>query len=143
MSFDLKIVNNDLSLNSDGTLQTVYDNEKLTQDVIKGVLTPIGSNPFHKWYGSTINERTIGQALDPSHTEIETTRAVQDLLTNLIALQNQQAKEQYVSPGEQIAAILEVSVLRDQNDPRQWQVGIKVLTRKLTTVEESFTLRTL
>lgn len=142
MSFDLKIVNNDLSLNRDGTLQTVYDNDKLTQDIIKSVITPLGSNPFHRWIGSTINARTIGQVLDASHTEAEATRALQDTLTNIVALQNEQAKGQYISPGEQIAAILKVSVVRNSNDPTQWEITVSVLTRKLTTVEESFTLRT-
>lgn len=143
MSFDLKIINNDLSINNDGTLQTVYDNEKLTQDIIKSVITPIGSNPFHRWIGSTISARTIGQALDESHTEIEATRALQNTLTNLVALQSEQGKGQYVSPGEQIAAILKVGVVRSVQDPRQWEITVSVLTRKLTTVEESFTLRTL
>jgi hypothetical protein len=142
MSFDLKIANNDLNINNDGTLQTVFDNEKLTQDIVKSVLTPIGSNPFHRWIGSTINARIVGQVLDASHTEIEATRALQNTLTNLIALQNEQGKGQYVSPGEQIASILRISVIRNANDPTQWEVTVSVLTRKLTTVEESFTLRT-
>ena len=142
MSFDLKIVNNDLAINNDGTLQTVYDNAKLTQDIIKSVITPLGSNPFHQWIGSTINARTIGQVLDASHTEIEATRALQNTLTNIVALQAEQGKGQYVSPGEQIAAILKVSVTRNTQDPRQWEITVSVLTRKLTTVEESFTLRT-
>ena len=38
MSFDLKIVNNDLSLNADGSVQTVRDNSKLAQDIIKEAL---------------------------------------------------------------------------------------------------------
>jgi len=61
MSFDLKIVNNDLSINPDGTIQTTYDNEKLKQDVIKIILTPVNSNAFHRWYGSSISQRVIGQ----------------------------------------------------------------------------------
>jgi len=31
--------------------------------------------------------------------------------------------------------------LRDPNDPRQWQILVSVLTRKLTVVEETFTLK--
>lgn len=142
MSFDLKIVNNDCAINSDGTLQTVYDNAKLSQDIIKSVITPLGSNPFHQWIGSTINARTIGQVLDASHTETEATRALQNTLTNLVALQNEQGKGQYVSPGEQIAAILKVAVTRNSQDPRQWEITLSVLTKKLTMVNESFSLRT-
>ena len=141
MSFDLKIENKDLSINPDGTVKTVRDNEKLKQDIIKAILTPLGSNPFHQWYGSTLSQRTIGMALDAGHTEAEAQRAIQNTLTNLVALQKAQARTQFVSPGETIASIQNVSVLRDDVDPRQWQIQVTVLTKQLTTVEESFTLR--
>lgn len=141
MSFDLKIENNGLVLNPDGTLQTVRDNAKLAQDIVKGVLTPLGSNKFFRWYGSTVSVRTIGQALDATVTQTEIERSIQDFLSNLISLQKAQARVQYVSAGEQIASIRSVSALRDPNDPRQWQILVSVLTRKLTVVEETFTLK--
>jgi hypothetical protein len=141
MSFDLRIVSNDLVINSDGSLQTVRNNEKLIQDILKAILTPLGSNKFFKWYGCLIAERTIGQILDATLTEIEVKRSVQDTLTNLIALQKAQAKTQYVSAGESIAAIREISVLRNKSDPRQYEVYVSVLTRKLTIAETTFTLR--
>lgn len=141
MSFDLRLENNDISINPDGTVKTVRDNEKLKQDIIKAILTPLGSNPFHQWYGSTLSERTIGQALDAGHTEAETQRAIHNTLTNLVALQKAQARTQFVSPGETIASIQNITVLRNKVDPRQFQVIVSVLTKQLTTVEESFTLR--
>lgn len=141
MSFDLKIENNDLITNPDGTLQTVRDNAKLAQDIVKGVLTPLGSNKFFRWYGSTVSIRTIGQVLDATITQTEIERSIQDFLSNLISLQKAQARVQYVSAGEQIASIQGVAALRDPNDPRQWQIQVSVLTRKLTVVEETFTLK--
>lgn len=140
MSFDLKIENNDLAINPDGSLQTVRDNAKLSQDIAKAVLTPLGSNKFFRWYGSPINVRTIGQILDASMTQAEIERSIQETLSNLIALQHAQAKTQYVSAGEQIAEIQEISVLRDPQDPRQFQIKVLVLTNKITVVEETFTL---
>lgn len=140
MSFDLKIEGNDLIINPDGTLQTVRDNEKLAQDAIKIVLTPLGSNRFHKWYGSTIGARTIGTVMDATITAAEAERAIQDSLTNLIALQRAQARYQYVSPGETIDSIQDIFVSRDISDPRQYQVVISLLTKQLTIVEESFDL---
>lgn len=141
MSFDLKIVNNDLSINPDGTVQTVYDNEKLKQDIIKIILTPVGSSAFHRWYGSNIGYRVIGQSLGPEYIEIETKSTIQEALSNLMALQNAQLREQYVSPGEQISTILNINLLRDETDPRQYQIVISILTKLLTTVEESFSLQ--
>lgn len=140
MSFDLKIVNNNLALNPDGTVQTVRDTAKLGQDIVKGVLTPLGSNKFFRWYGSTVSIKTVGQVLDATITQTEVERAIFDTLSNLVALQRAQARIQYVSAGEQIAAIQGVSAMRDPNDPRQWQILVSVLTRKLTVVEETFTL---
>ena len=141
MSFDLKIENNNLTLNPDGTLQTVRDNAKLAQDIVKGILTPLGSNKFFRWYGSTVSVRTIGQVLDATVTQTEIERSIQDFLSNLISLQKAQTRVQYVSAGEQIAAIRSIAALRDPNDPRQWQILVSVLTRKLTVVEETFTLK--
>lgn len=141
MSFDLKIEGNDLTINQDGTLATVRDNNKLAQDIIKAVLTPLGSNRFFRWYGSTIGARTIGKVLDANTTEATIQSSIEDTLSNIIALQKIQSRSQYVSPGETIASIQEVIVLRHPEDPRLYEISIKVLTRQLTEVEETFTLQ--
>lgn len=141
MSFDLKITDNDLRLNPDGRLQTVHDNEKLIQDILKIILTSAGSNKIFRWYGSSIGARIIGGILDSTQLETEVARSIQTALSNLVALQKSQGRTQYVSAGEMIAAIRGVSVIRNETDPRIYEIGISVLTRKLTVVEETFTLR--
>lgn len=140
MSFDLRIEANDLKINPDGTIQTVRDNEKLIQDIVKALLTTLGSNRFHNWYGSLLSSAMIGQVLDASLAEIEAERAVSNTLSNLIALQKTQAQTQYVSAGESIATIRDIGVTRDEIDPRQYQITVSVLTKKLTIVEETFDL---
>lgn len=140
MSFDLRIEANDLKINPDGSIQTVRDNEKLVQDIVKALLTTLGSNRFHNWYGSILSAAMIGQILDPSLAEIEAERAISNTLSNLIALQKAQAQIQYVSAGETIATIRDIAVVRDEMDPRQYQITISVLTKKLTIVEETFSL---
>lgn len=141
MSFDLKIEQNDLSINSDGSIKTVRNTEKLKQDILKISLTPLGSNPFHQWFGNTLTTRVIGKMLDASQIDTETKTALQEGISNIIALQQAQSKFQFVSPAEQIAAIKQIQVIRDQSDPRQFQIYILILTKLLTTVEETFTLR--
>lgn len=141
MSYDLKIVGNDLAINPDGSVQTVRDNEKLKQDILKAILTARGSNKFHQWYGSTVSERTIGQVLDATQLEAEVTTSIQETLSTLMALQTAQARVQYVSPGETLAAIKDVRVERDSTDPRQWSITVEALTRQLTPVEETFYLK--
>lgn len=141
MSFDLKIINNDLSINPDGSLQTVRDNNKLIQDILKIVLTSAGSNKIYRWYGSSLGTSVIGNVLDSSQLETEISRSIQNALTNLIALQKAQSRTQYVSAGETIASIRNISVLRNDEDPRFYEIGISVLTRKLNIVEDTFTLK--
>lgn len=141
MSFDLKLVNNDLDLNPDGTIQTVRDNAKLAQDILKAILTTQGENPFHRWYGSLLGRRVIGSVLSIDQGATEAERAVQDVLSALVALQREQARIQYVSPGETMATLKGVSVLRNPDDPRQWQIKVSVITRALTAVETTFELR--
>lgn len=140
MSFDLRILNNNLSINPDGSVQTVRDNSKLAQDVVKAVLTPLGSNRFNRWYGCTIGARTIGVTTDTNMTQVEAQRSIQDTLSNIVALQKVQARTQYVSPGETIASIRDILVLKNNEDPRQFDVIISVLTKQLTVLEETFTL---
>jgi phage baseplate assembly protein W len=141
MSFDLKIVGNDLAMNRDGSVQTVLGNEKLKQDILKAILTARGSNRFHQWYGSVVSERTIGQVLEGGQLEAEVSSAIQETLSTIMALQTAQARVQYVSPGETLAAIKDIYVARDSVDPRQWSITVEVLTRQLTTVEETFCLK--
>ena len=140
MSFDLRIEGNDLKINPDGSIQTVRDNQKLIQDIIKALLTPIGNNKFFLWYGSSLPANIIGQVLDSNFITSEAERSIQNTLSQIISLQNAQSKVQYVSAGEMIAAIRSVTVLRSNIDPRQFEITVSVLTRKLNVVEETFTL---
>jgi len=141
MSFDLKIVGNDLAMNPDGSIQTVRDNEKLKQDILKAILTARGSNRFHQWYGSTVSERTIGQVLEAGQLDAEIQISIQETLSNLMSLQTAQTRVQYVSPGETLAGLVDVRVAKDSTDPRQWSITVIALTRQLTPVEETFVLR--
>jgi phage baseplate assembly protein W len=141
VSFDLKIEGNDLSINPDGSVKTVRNNDKLIQDILKIILTVLGSNKYFKWYGCLIRDRVIGQMFDETLTQLEIQRAIQDSLTNLIALQKAQSVTQYVSPGESISMVKDIMALRNESDPRQYEIYISVFTKKLTIVETTFQLR--
>jgi hypothetical protein len=119
----------------------VRDNEKLEQDIIKALLTTLGSNIFHKWYGNSLSMAVIGQSINVNKITSQAESDIQNTLSTIIALQNMQARTQYVSAGETIAAIQNIMVLRDNVDPRQFQLTVSVLTRKLNIVEATFSLR--
>ena len=141
MSFDLKIVGNDLVINLDGSVQTVRDNTKLAQECIKALVTPLGSNRFYSWYGNSLASTVIGQMMSNTLMEVEAERSISNTLNNVSLLQREQSKTQYVSAGETIAGIQNISVLQDDQDPRQYQIIVSILTRKLTIIEETFSLQ--
>lgn len=142
MSFDLKIQNNDISISSGGDVELVRNTDKLVQDVLKIILTPQGSNKYYVWYGSVITSKVVGEVLGSYYTKLEITRAIQESLGNLMTMQQTQALYQYVSPEETIAAINYIDIGRDETEPRQYNILVSVLTRKMTALETAFQLRT-
>ena len=141
MSFDLALINSDLSIKSDGTVRTVTKTDKLKQDVVKIILTPLGSMRFHDWYGSNINENTIGNILPENILFNDISSSISESLERLRTLQRSQASYQKMDPSEIIVSIAEINVQRDIVDPRQVNVIVKVISRDLIPVEEIFTIR--
>jgi hypothetical protein len=140
MSFDFKIVNQDLSL-KDGQLQTVTDEQKLVQDILKICLTPIGVNPFFTAYGSYLSAALIG---NPSNDKMIVDIAKNQLtscLNNLKSLQASQINSyQRLSADEQLAAISSIDIYRNPNDYRVYTIDIKCITKGLKKLNASFYL---
>lgn len=141
MSFDLKIEGGDIKINSDGTLSTVFDNNKLRQDIIKLLLTKLGENKFHPNYGSQVGSITIGHVPDQELLEIDLRASVEDSIRRLMSLQKNQSRKQYLTPGEKIISILGVNAERDTVDPRLYNIFISVQTGALTEITEAITVR--
>jgi len=140
MSFDFELINADLKIKADGTIRTVTDTPKLRQDILKMILTPLGTNRFHKWYGCTVAEDIIGKNMPENLVITEIQSAVTTSLEKLKALQQTQSVSQKVSLAEMIAEIGGVWVERDPTDLRLINVIVTVYSRRLTKVEELFTL---
>jgi len=139
MSFDLELVNNDLKIKADGTISIVTDTPKLRQDILKIILTPLGSNPNYLWYGCSIGN-DIGRNF-PDILQISRIQAnVTQCLNNLKALQISQAANQQVSLAELIASVGGVDVERDTTDQRQMNVVVTVLSKRLSQIQELFTI---
>ncbi len=143
MSFDLKIINGDLVI-TNGALRIVRDSEKLIQDILKMALTEAGSNPMFPWYGSYISRTLIGSALDVSVTFQIAHSQLQNSLQNLKDLQQVQLKSgQKVTADEQINSILDISINRNSNDPRLFDVIIKVTSKGFKPITTAFTVNTI
>jgi len=143
MSFDLKVISGDLVLQN-GDLQTVTDTEKLIQDILKICLTDAGSNPLHPWYGSFISRTLVGNPNQTSMLAQIGKSQLNTALTNLQQLQNLQLQSfQRVSADEQLAAILDISVLQNQVNPTLFNITVQVLSKGLKTPSTSFMVNTI
>ncbi len=141
MSYDLKIKNGDLVLDSGGIPTTVIGNQKIRQDIVKILLTRLGENKFHPNYGSDIGSLRIGEALSKNMVESDMKRSVEQALRYLISLQKAQSRFQFLSSSELILDVQNIGVERDSDDPRLYNIFISVLTQKLDVLEEVITIR--
>jgi hypothetical protein len=141
MSFDLKIKNGDLVLDSSGSLVSVSGNNKIRQDIVKILLTKPGDNRFHSSYGSNLGLLKVGNVTDESILELELKRSTEDAIKYLIFLQKNQSRGQVLSLSEIILDIANISVERDSADPRLYNIYISVLTQKLDIIDEVITIR--
>jgi len=140
MSFDLALINSDLSIKPDGTIRTIVGADKLKQDIVKIILTPIGSVKYHLWYGSAINEGTIGKVPPDNMLFQDISTALQQSLSRLQTLQRAQASGQRVDLSEMLATINNLQIQRNPADPRQVNVIVIAISKDFTAVEEIFTI---
>ena len=141
MSFDFKLDGGDIKIGPSGTIVQVVDDAKLRQDLLKIILTPLGTNQLYPWYGSPINARTVGKLLDPKILKLEATNAIIYAINNLMKLQKDQERSgQFLTPSEAISQMLEVLVEQSRFDGRQFNVSVSVATRRSNVVSEAFSL---
>lgn len=141
MSYDLKIQNGDLQISSIGDLQKVENTEKLIQDILKIVTTPLGGNPFFPWYGSSVYNSLIGNPFSFQFIGSLASSQIRESLETLQKWQTAQtSRGQSVTPSELLAAIQEIKIERNQSDPRYFRVVIKALTKAFTSINTSLNI---
>jgi phage baseplate assembly protein W len=143
MSYDLKIVNGDLSISNSGSVETVNQNNKIIQDIKKLLLTDLGDNKYHPNYGSPLGSGSIGSSQDEEFMKMNMKNSIENSIKRLINLQRNQMRYQYVSPAETIMYIKNIQVFRDAADPRMWSVFVSVVAQDLSQVEDTITIRAL
>lgn len=135
MSFDLKVQNGDLVIGSNGDLQQVVDVEKLIQDILKILSTPMGANLFWPWYGSLLTSSAVGSAMDHQFISTAVEQQIRTSLENIQQLQKEQAaRNQTVSPQELLAAIQNVVVKRSIVDPTFFSIVVRVVNKAFQSV---------
>jgi hypothetical protein len=138
MSFDLKILNGDLVIGTNSDFGTVENTEKLIQDILKMLMTEIGSNQNFPWYGSSITSSMLGSPYDIEFIATIAENQIRSSLETLQSLQREQSLKQIVTPSELLAAIKNINVIRNEVDPTFFSVLLSVLTKNLNVADASF-----
>ncbi len=92
--------------------------------MLKILLTDLGSNPFHPWYGTSIRQRIGSKALMGVASVLS--EDVRQALSRYQALQTEQAKYQVVSFKERLYGILGVDVKRHAQDATTFLIEVTV-----------------
>lgn len=143
MSYDLKINKGDLVIEQ-GDLKNVTDSEKLIQDILKICLTTAGTNPLAPWYGSFLSRSIIGNPMEDMAIVQIAKSQLNSALENLKNLQEVQINNfQYVTPDEQLGAILDIIVTRNPVDYRLFEITIKAITKGLRPITTAFRVSTI
>ena len=140
MSFDIALINGDMKIQSDGSIKTYSDTSKLRQDIIKILLTGLSTNKVYPWYGCNMANDFIAKNIPDNVVFSEINDSVIESINNLVKLQQHQSGFQELSLAEGIYKILNVSASRDISDPRQVNISVSILTKRLTKIEEVFTV---
>ena len=141
MSFDIRAINGDIEFGSNGDLVKIINSDKLAQDIIKLLNTPLGSNPLNPGYGSPLTAERIGQVVDAEGVTEQTRAAVTQALEQLITLQTFQAATQSLTDAETLVDFEDPIVEQDEVDPRQFNIVVNALSRDLTPLTVALVVR--
>lgn len=117
-------VENDLRFDPAGNTITIQNEDLLYQAALKILLTDLGSNPFHSWYGTTIRSRIGSKVLSGVSSVLS--EDVRRALARMQNLQTQQAKYQTVTFKERLYSVLGVDVRQHQQDPTTFLIDVMV-----------------
>ena len=134
-------VYDDLSFTEQGHFLFAENEMKLAQDVGKIVITVIGSNFHHTWYGTNLLN-FLGSAADPNFFKIQISSDITKAIRKLIDLQTKQKLYQtdYLDNRELIGSISYVDVrVHETNQTRiNAKVGIISVSNELIEINRSF-----
>jgi phage baseplate assembly protein W len=107
-------VENDIRWNDQGEMGILGGTDLLYQNVAKSILTEIGSNPYHSFYGSNALS-LIGRKVN-SGTAMSLRESVNSSLNKLISVQRLQRESQDLSAEEKILGVESITVSQIDND---------------------------
>jgi hypothetical protein len=142
MSFDIKAISGDVDLGQNGDLTIITDSDKLAQDIIKLLNTPIGTNPVNPGYGSTLTVNQIGTGIVSATDLVNQTKiTITQALEQLISQQNAQSAVQFLTDAETLVDFETPIVEQDPQEPRQFNIAVNAISRDLTPLTIALVVR--
>jgi len=116
---------NDESYDRLGKAYMVQNEDKLMQEVKKGVSTNLGSNPFHVWIGTLIYQLIGSKVYNVDSIKSKIVYEINNYLEQYLDVQIQQYNYQTVTDREAFLKILSIDVAPQiQTDVSYWIVTI-------------------
>lgn len=133
-------VENDYRFDLQGDMILIENENLLYQICLKALLTVIGSNPYHTFYGSEIKNRIGTKANGSSQSLVQLD--IQSSLDKVKNLQTLQSKYQFLTPEERLYSVSNIQVAFDQNDPTllKAQVTVRNASNKPVSLSIVFTV---
>ena len=118
----------------DGLGDPVFVEEEalLVQDLKKLILTVLGSNPFHRWYGTSLVALLGAKAVGPIEARISA--EIANAMRAWTSIKERQGRIQEVTDGEVPYRMTDLSVVRDKVDPAILRVEMEVLSRRMRPI---------
>ena len=141
MSFDIRVLNGDIEFDNNGDLRTMANSDKLAQDIVKILNTPIGTNSLNPGYGSPLTVNNVGDVVNADIIIQHTQSAIAQALEQLVSLQALQQAIQTVTDAETLIDFETPTVEQDEVDPRQFNIVVNALSRDLTPLTVALVVR--
>jgi len=119
----------------DGSLITVNKESKLVQDLRKIILTSIGSNIFHLWYGTSIPDLIGSKISSASFVRAKIDSDIRTAIRRYVDTQDKQRRallnvpKSSMDAGERFGQLLKLDVQQDQAEPTAFNVQIAFTSR--------------
>jgi len=117
---------NDYQFSDVRTTLTIRNENKLIQDVSKAILTVIGSNPFHTYYGTSVTSSLGEKQSLYGITQALVTKEIIDMLTKLQELQLRQSEHQAITERETLLELVDVTIEASPADSTVWFIDITI-----------------
>lgn len=116
---------NDESYSRLGLIDIVENEDKLLQEIKKGLTTELGSNPFHTWLGTEIHKLVGGKVFNVGILRSKIIQEVSAYIERYVDVQNQQSQFQDITDRETFYSLISVDAgPENPDDPTYWTIEV-------------------